>query len=145
MSFACVFIRTKCTILGIVASCHSRAHALKRCGCSQGEEPGTAQTNDKKETKTVNLEQEMLKRRKIIIHGPIDDRLAYTVCMKVFPPHTPDSVSSAEARSYDPVLLLNCSSSHILGTNSQDGISFFSSAHVSGYGGPWQANRDDDQ
>jgi len=51
--------------------------------CSQGEEPGTAQTNDKKETKTVNLEQEMLKRRKIMIHGPVDDRLAHTVCMKV--------------------------------------------------------------
>lgn len=40
-------------------------------------------SGEKKDSKVVNLEQEMLKRRKIIIYGPIDDRLAYNVCMKV--------------------------------------------------------------
>ena len=41
-------------------------------------------TSTEKKDKVVNLEQEMLKRRKIIIFGAIDDRVAYNVCMKVY-------------------------------------------------------------
>lgn len=86
---ACVFVYILC----FIGSCDMLPFALNcsTCVCSQAEEPGTAPASEKKDTKVINLEQEMLKRRKIIIHGPIDDHLAYTVCMKVYlpPPFIP--------------------------------------------------------
>lgn len=40
-------------------------------------------TDDKKDTKVINVEQELLKRRHLWLHGPIDDRIARTLVMQM--------------------------------------------------------------